>query len=128
LRRGANIARPGRRTRAALSSRRGHLTMKRIAIGGWQHETNTFAPFETDYRAFEMADGWPALAEGPAIIEAVAGINMPIEGFIQTAKRAAVLVPTLWTSAEPAGYVTGDAFERIAGRLCGAIRAAAPLD
>ncbi|MGO8830642.1 MAG: M81 family metallopeptidase [Steroidobacteraceae bacterium] len=102
--------------------------MKRIAIGGWQHETNTFAPFDTDYRAFEMADGWPALAEGPAIIEAVAGINMPIEGFIQTAKRAVELVPTLWTSAEPAGYVRDDAFERIAERLCGAISGSGPLD
>lgn len=101
--------------------------MKRVAIGGWQHETNTFAPFGTDYRSFEMADGWPALAEGPAIIDAVAGINMPIEGFIQTAKRAVELVPTLWTSAEPAGYVSDDAFDRIATRLCKAIRAAGPL-
>ncbi len=102
--------------------------MKRFAIGGWQHETNTFAPFETDYGAFEMADGWPALTEGSALIEAVAGINMPIEGFIQAAKHSAELVPTLWTSAEPAGYVTNDAFERIARRLCELIVAAGPLD
>jgi microcystin degradation protein MlrC len=102
--------------------------MKRIAIGGWQHETNTFAPFDTDYAAFEMADGWPALVEGSAMFAAVAGINMPIEGFIQTAKGAAELVPTLWTSAEPGGYVTDDAFERIAQRLCAGIAAAGPLD
>jgi microcystin degradation protein MlrC len=102
--------------------------MKRIAIGGWQHETNTFAPFDTDYAAFEMADGWPALVEGPAMFEAVAGINMPIEGFIQSAKAAAELVPTLWTSAEPGGYVTDEAFERIARRLCGAIESAGALD
>ncbi|MGA2190406.1 MAG: M81 family metallopeptidase [Steroidobacteraceae bacterium] len=102
--------------------------MKRIAIGGWQHETNTFAPFDTDFAAFEMADGWPALVEGAPMIEAVAGINMPIEGFIQTAKHEAELVPTLWTSAEPGGYVTDDAFERIAQRLCGRIEAAGPLD
>ena len=102
--------------------------MKRIAIGGWQHETNTFAPFDTDYAAFEMADGWPALVEGPPMIEAVAGINMPIEGFIQAAKRGAELVPTLWTSAEPGGYVTDDAFERIAQRLCNGIKAAGELD
>ncbi|MGO8857982.1 MAG: M81 family metallopeptidase [Steroidobacteraceae bacterium] len=102
--------------------------MKRIAIGGWQHETNTFAPFDTDYAAFEMADGWPALVEGPPMIEAVAGINMPIEGFIQAAKQGAELVPTLWTSAEPGGYVTDDAFERIAQRLCNGIKAAGALD
>jgi microcystin degradation protein MlrC len=102
--------------------------MKRIAIGGWQHETNTFAPFVTDYAAFEMADGWPALVEGPPMLEAVAGINMPIEGFIQAAKHAAYLLPTLWTSAEPAGYVTDETYERIADRLCGLIAAAGPLD
>jgi microcystin degradation protein MlrC len=102
--------------------------MKRFAIGGWQHETNTFAPFETDYGAFEMADGWPALTEGPAIIETVAGINLPIAGFIESARHAAELVPTLWTSAEPAGYVTDDAFERILSRLCAGIAAAGPLD
>lgn len=106
--------------------------MKRVAIGGWQHETNTFAPFDTDYAAFEMADGWPALVEGAAMFDAVAGINMPIEGFIQALQRAdggAIdLIPTLWTSAEPGGYVCDDAFERIAGRLCARLEAAGPLD
>jgi microcystin degradation protein MlrC len=103
--------------------------MKRIAIGGWQHETNTFAPFETDFRAFEMPDAWPALVEGPPLFDAVAGINMPSEGFIQAANAGGVeLVPTLWTSAEPAGYVDGEAFERIAGRLCAHIEAAGTLD
>lgn len=103
--------------------------MKRIAIGGWQHETNTFAPFETDFRAFEMPDAWPALVEGPPLFDAVAGINMPSEGFIQAAKAGgAELVPILWTSAEPAGYVDDDAFERIAGRLCARIEAAGALD
>jgi microcystin degradation protein MlrC len=103
--------------------------MKRIAIGGWQHETNTFAPFETDFRAFEMPDAWPALVEGAPLFEAVAGINMPAEGFIQAAKASDVeLVPTLWTSAEPAGYVCDDAFERIAARLCARIKDASSLD
>lgn len=102
--------------------------MKRIAIGGWQHETNTFAPFDTDHAAFEMADGWPAMVEGPGLIEAVAGINMPIEGFIQAVRSSVDLVPTLWTSAEPGGYVTDDAFERIAARLCSAIGAAGAVD
>jgi microcystin degradation protein MlrC len=75
-----------------------------------------------------MADGWPALVEGPALIDAVAGINMPIEGFIRAASNAAELVPTLWTSAEPGGYVTDEAFERIARRLCDRLAAAGALD
>jgi microcystin degradation protein MlrC len=103
--------------------------MQRIAVGGWQHETNTFAPFETDFRAFEMPDAWPALVEGPPLFDAVAGINMPSEGFIQAAKAGDIeLIPTLWTSAEPAGYVDDNAFEQIAGRLCAHIEAAGALD
>nr|MCU0806224.1 M81 family metallopeptidase [Burkholderiales bacterium] len=28
--------------------------MARIAVGGFQHETNTFAPSKADYHAFEL--------------------------------------------------------------------------
>jgi microcystin degradation protein MlrC len=104
-------------------------SIQRIAVGGWQHETNTFAPFETDFRAFEMPDSWPALVEGPPLIDAVAGINIPSEGFIQAAKSSDIeLIPTLWTSAEPGGYVDDNAFERIAARLCARVEAAGALD
>jgi microcystin degradation protein MlrC len=68
------------------------------------------------------------MVEGPALIEAVAGINMPIEGFIQAVRSEVELVPALWTSAEPGGYVTDEAFERIAARLCRGIEAAGALD
>ena len=47
--------------------------MARIAVGGFQHETNTFAPLKATYRDFEMADGWPGLTEGPAILTAFDG-------------------------------------------------------
>jgi microcystin degradation protein MlrC len=52
--------------------------MKRVAIGGWQHETNTFAPFETDFRAFEMPDAWPALVEGAPLFEAIAAETLVV--------------------------------------------------
>ena len=35
--------------------------MARIAIGGFQHETNTFAPVKADYAAFERPGAWPGL-------------------------------------------------------------------
>jgi len=35
--------------------------MSVIAVGGFQHETNTFAPSKADYAAFEQGGGWPAL-------------------------------------------------------------------
>lgn len=102
--------------------------MARIAIGGFQHETNTFSPIKTEYRHFEVADGWPALSRGPALFDAVAGINLPIEGFIREARPRHELVPLLWCSAEPASHVTEAAFERIAGDLLEDLRRQGPFD
>ena len=39
--------------------------MARIAIGGFQHETNTFAPSLATLAEFETADEWPELTTGP---------------------------------------------------------------
>jgi microcystin degradation protein MlrC len=101
----------------------------RIAVGGFQHETNTFAPAPATYEDFVAADGWPGLSRGKAIFEAVAGINLPAAGFIETARTMKHnLLPLLWCSATPSGPVTRDAFERIAGELCERLAAARPLD
>ena len=92
--------------------------MARIAVGGFQHETNTFAPARADYTAFERPDAWPALSRGPAMIEAVAGINLPAAGFIEAAKADGhTIEPSLWCSAVPSAQVTEDAFERIAAMI-----------
>jgi microcystin degradation protein MlrC len=40
--------------------------MALIAVGGFQHETNTFAPAKADYRAFEAGGGWPGVRFGAA--------------------------------------------------------------
>lgn len=101
--------------------------MPRIAIGGFHHETNTFAPFPTSVPDFEKADGWPGLTEGDAVIEVFRPLNIPIGGFIATAPDFE-LVPLLWTAAEPAAAVSRDAYERIADRMCGLVQAAMPLD
>ena len=39
--------------------------MARIAVGGMQHETNTFAPSKADYAAFEDGGGWLLVVERP---------------------------------------------------------------
>lgn len=106
--------------------------MARIAIGGFQHETNTFAPTKADYEAFSRGGGWPALVSGPALFEAVEGINISVAGFIEGAQAAGHdLVPTTWAAAAPSAEVTDDAFERISGLIVDGIRAAlaaGPLD
>ncbi len=103
--------------------------MARFAIGGFQHETNTFAPVKASYRDFEMADGWPGLTRGEAILTAFDGINLPIAGFITEARALShELLPTLWCSASPSAAVEIDAYERITGELIERIAALGAID
>ena len=37
--------------------------MTRIAVGGFLHETNTFAPTKAAYADFVHGGGWPAMAD-----------------------------------------------------------------
>lgn len=103
--------------------------MARIAVGGFQHETNTFAPTKARFEHFELADGWPALTTGPGLFEAVQGINLPAAGFVDAAKQAGhELVPLLWCSATPLAHVQRDAYERIAAMMLDELRGAGSLD
>ena len=103
--------------------------MPKVAVGGFQHETNTFAPVKATFEAFEKADGWPGLSRGESLFNAVDGINIPAAGFIEVAKSAGWdLYPTLWTSASPSAQVTVEAFERISGMILQDIESAMPLD
>jgi len=92
--------------------------MARIAIGGFQHETNTFAPTKADYRAFEDGGGWPGIQFGASIFPAVEGTNIPAAGAIQALRALGhTLVGTAWAAASPSAQVTEDAFERIAKEM-----------
>jgi microcystin degradation protein MlrC len=103
--------------------------MARFAIGGFQHETNTFAPVKASFRDFEMADGWPGLTRGEAMLTAFEGINLPIAGFLAQARRQGhELLPTLWCSASPSAEAETDAFERIVGELLERIAALGKVD
>ncbi|MBX2825254.1 MAG: M81 family metallopeptidase [Gammaproteobacteria bacterium] len=103
------------------------MSKPRIAIAGMQHETNTFAPLLTTYQDFTIPGAWPGLTEGDALFAACAGINIPIAGFIEAATDWE-LVPLLWTAAEPAGYVTTDAFDRICSKITDGLQQAGTLD
>jgi microcystin degradation protein MlrC len=86
----------------------------RIAIAGFQHETNTFAPMLADLAAFERAGAWPGLTQGEAVRDAVVGINLSIAGFIAAAEAAGhEVVPIVWCSAEPSSFVTDEAFDTV---------------
>lgn len=87
-----------------------------VFIAGFQHETNTFAPSKADWAAFQRGEAFPPYRRGPEIIDAYAGRNIPIGGFIDAAReRGWALVPSAWAGATPSAHVTQEAFERIAG-------------
>jgi microcystin degradation protein MlrC len=99
--------------------------MPRILIAGFQHETNTFAPSLADWAAFTRGDSFPAFARGPAMQALMTGINIPIAGFMDFAKRQGwSLIPSAWAGAIPSSYVTEDAFERICAAITEDVRAA----
>ncbi|MEM9783883.1 MAG: M81 family metallopeptidase, partial [Pseudomonadota bacterium] len=104
--------------------------MPRIAVAGFQHETNTFAPFPTVFADFERADSWPGLLAGDAVLTGTAGLNLPIAGFIEAAQAArdTEIVPILWCAAEPGGRVADDAFERIVTMMLERIATDGPVD
>src|SRR5215813_15159624 len=76
--------------------------MARIAVGGFQHETNTFAPQQATWEEFVRADAWPPLLRGPEMIAGVEGFNVPIAGAVKClAELGHDVVPLAWAAAPP---------------------------
>src|ERR1700756_4492041 len=99
--------------------------MTRIAVGGFLHETNTFAPTKATYDAFVHGGGWPRMEIGANVLKTLRRINVGLAGFIEAAEAERwELVPTIFTAATPCAHVTEDAFERIARVLVDGIAAA----
>ncbi len=100
-----------------------------VAIGGFLHETNTFAPKTADFEAFETADGWPALSRGDSLFDAVEGMNLGVSGFVDAALAQGYhLAPTVWCSAVPSAHVEQDAYERVADMILSDLSSRRPFD
>ncbi len=104
----------------------------RIAVGGFLHESHSFAPGPTGWAEFVQPGGLPPLRSGSALLEEVRGTSLAIAGALAEAGSAgAVLVPLTWCFANPAGPVEDQAFERIAALICAGLVEAlhtGPLD
>jgi len=103
--------------------------MIRIAVGGFLHETNTFAPTRATYDDFVHGGGWPSMAHGPDVLKVMRKINVGLAGFVETAEASGwALVPTISAAASPSAHVTRDAFERVMKEMVDGIAAAGPID
>ena len=103
------------------------MNKPRVAVAGFQHETNTFAPFPTGWAQFQQPGAWPSFATGEKAIRQVHGLNVPLGGFVDE-DAGFELVPLLYAAAEPGGYVTSGAFNRITGEMCELLAAAGDID
>ena len=102
--------------------------MARIAIGGFQHETNCFVPTRTDFAYFAAHRDRPPLVRGPDVLKWLSDISFALSGFLKEMGPAHDYAPLIWTSGGAGGYVTRDAFERIAGEMVGMLSQAMPVD
>jgi microcystin degradation protein MlrC len=104
----------------------------RIAIGGFLHESHSFAPRPTTYRDFVEPGGFPPLCHGTDMLAALRGTSVPAAGAIGVVEaEGATIVPLAWAFANPAGPVQDEAFERIAALNCALLSMAldaGPLD
>lgn len=103
--------------------------MTRIAVGGFLHETNTFAPTKATYDDFVHGGGWPSMTTGADVLKVMRDINVGLAGFVGAAEdNGWELVPTIACGASPCAHVTRDAYERIVKVMIDGIAAAGRLD
>jgi microcystin degradation protein MlrC len=103
--------------------------MTRIAVGGFLHETNTFAPTKATYDDFMHGSGKTSIANAASVFTTIRNINSGQSGFIESAEANGWdLIPSIACFASPSAHVTEDAFERIVRVMVDRIAAAGPLD
>jgi microcystin degradation protein MlrC len=102
--------------------------MARIAIGGFQHETNSFTPHRADFQHFAQHRDRPPLVKGEALLQALRGNTFATSGFLAAMRPGDEAVPLVWASGGAGGPVTDDAFERIVGELIGSLSRELPVD
>lgn len=104
----------------------------RIAVGGFLHESHSFAPVATSWQNFLQPGGLPPLQRPASMIEGLSGTSACAAAAITEAKgQGAEIVPLGWTFAQPAGPVTRGAFERISAMIVDALSGAlmdGPID
>ena len=102
--------------------------MARIAIAGFMHETNCFVPDTTDFENFANPPDRSGILRGEGILETFAEKGASTAGFLNGSENNHEIAPLLWTSTTPGGYVTKNAYERIAGEIIARLSEELPVD
>jgi microcystin degradation protein MlrC len=104
--------------------------MARIAVAGFQHESNSFVASKTDFSYFLSHRDRPPMVRGHDILEWLnpSTSSFALPGFLAEWGAPNDIVPILWASGGAGGTVTRDAFERISAELIGRLSVELPLD
>lgn len=103
--------------------------MRRIAVGGLVHETNTFAPRPTTLADFDSHGSSLPILRGQALAAAFDQGGGAIGGMLRALRAAPVeILPLLRAEAQPGGKVEAEAFHSLAEELLSSLQAAGPLD
>jgi len=99
------------------SGRSATLPKKRIMVGGFSHETNTFNPRKTTLEIFKksMSLGPDVLKRGGGMVHGIVGDS--IGGFIDVMEMYDIELIGSIRAGEGQGIVTGEAFDYITGAM-----------
>jgi len=102
---------------------------KRVALAGFLHETNTFAPSKAQMSDFVQGGGYMPLARGAAVLTQGRDINLGIGGAVTFGESAGwELIPILWAGAIPSAHVSKAAYESITDDIIAGILSAGTID
>ncbi len=105
--------------------------MAKIAVAGFQHETNTFSPIPTGYDDFASGGlSSPGILKAEEINYFQTGeMNNATSGFLRTAQGLGMdCVPLLWMEAEPSAMMDSRTFEQLMTLIEEAFKKYTPYD
>jgi microcystin degradation protein MlrC len=105
--------------------------MPRIAVAGFQHETNTFSPIPTTFEDFTNGGiNTPSILKGSDILYFQSReMNNATSGFLRKATDLGMdCVPLLWAECEPSDKMSEDTFEHLMKLFEDEFRTSAPFD
>jgi|JI10StandDraft_1071094.scaffolds.fasta_scaffold185360_3 microcystin degradation protein MlrC len=99
--------------------------MRRVLLGDFNHETNTFSVQPADLKAFEQL----FCVYAPDIEKKFRNTNFEMAGFIDCAEKYDwQIIHTIVASANPCGKVTDDAWDKLTGIILAAAKKQGSFD
>lgn len=112
--------------RAEMSTDEASGRRFRVAVLGFSHESNTFAPVKADRTIWEQE----GILEGDEIRRRAGGADSTVGGFLALENEASdvQMVPLLYSRVTPRGTITREAYESVTDRAIELLQEEGPWD